>query len=96
LTRPNRGGPGAGSVKQHQGHAGASRPGSGTPRRAARAAESELAEVYELPLEVKSNGARALRPASDPGAPPETDDIAALRAWLVSLRDTLKRGGLIR
>jgi hypothetical protein len=94
MTRPNRGQTG-GTVKQKQGHAGAQRPGSGVSRRAARAAESELAEVYLAPLIVKPNGARALRPAADPGEPPETTDVAELRAWLVTLHGNMKRGGYI-
>lgn len=94
MTRPNRG-PGFATSGQRQGHAGAARPGSDVSRRAARAAESELAEVYERPLVVRKNGARALDPAKDPGAPPDTDDVAALREWLVTLHTNLKRGGFI-
>lgn len=81
--------------KQRQGHAGASRPGSDVSRRAARGAESELAAVYRKPLVVHPNGARGLEPAKDPGAPPDTTDVAALRAWLVTLHGNLKRGGFI-
>lgn len=95
MTRSNRSGRPFVAPPQKQGHAGAARAGAGTTRRAARAAESELAEVYQLPLEIASNGARRLKPAADPGPPPDGADVAALRAWLVSLHAALKRGGFI-
>lgn len=81
--------------KQQQGHAGAARPGSDVSRRAARAGESELAAIYERPLVVRKNGARGVEAAKDPGVPPDTTDVAALRAWLVTLHGNLKRGGFI-
>jgi len=94
MTRSNRGKAFI-TPPQKQGHAGAARSGAGTSRRAARAAESELAEVYQPPLEVAPNGARRLKPAADPGPPPDGSDVAALRAWCVSLHAALKRGGFI-
>ncbi len=95
MTRANRSGKPFVQPPAKQGHAGAGRAGAGVSRRAARTAESELAGVYEAPLEVAPNGARRLKPADDPGPPPETSDVATLRAWLVSLHRALKRGGFI-
>lgn len=93
MTRANRSA-GYQQPTQRQGHAGAARPGSDVSRRAARSSESELAEVYELPLEIKKGNVRGLRAATDPGPVPD-GDIDTLRAWLVELRANLKRGGFI-